>query len=448
MRRDLLLPILLFSFSYSLAGQADELNGQPLLPKVADSKERSPIVTNPWVQLAGLTASDAVSNDLLGSSVAVSGNTVVVGAPGCHECGMVGTAYVYVESASGWTTGTQTAKLTASDGTANNQFGFAVAISGNTVVIGAFEDNHYRGAVYVFVEPSSGWVDMTETAKLTASDFRGGKLLGRSVAISGNTVVAGAPAATVGANKKQGSAYLYVEPPGGWASMTQTAKLTASDGAASDDFGRSVGIDGNTVVVGAPYAAIGTNPAQGASYVFAEPEGGWGDMTQTAKLTASDGAPGNRLGNFVAISGSAVVAGAPLATVSHFQQGAAYVFVMSASGWGDMTQTGKLTSSDGVAHGYFGRSVAISGTHAVVGAPNQTVGSFTGQGAVYEFAEPDSGWADTTETAQLNVANATSNDFVGCRVGIDGSTVVAGALGWRSNGVAKEGAAFVFSESQ
>ena len=92
------------------------------------------------------------------------------------------------------------------------------------------------------------------------------------------------------ATTDQGAAYVFTEPGSGWANMTQTAKLTASDGAAGDDFGTSVSISGNTVVVGAPDATVGANSGQGAAYVFTEPGSGWANTTQTAKLTASDGA--------------------------------------------------------------------------------------------------------------------------------------------------------------
>jgi hypothetical protein len=421
-----------------------EMKGSRLLLKADDTKARYPVVIDPLVQMAQLSASDGAPDDELGASVAVSGNTVVAGAPGCLGCGLVGAAYVFTEPASGWANMTQTAKVTASDGVADNQFGFAVGISGETIVVGAHADNGGRGAAYVFVEAASGWTDMTETAKLTASDGIPGELLGRAVSISSNTVVAGAPAATIGADKQQGAAYVFVEAASGWASMTQTAKLTASNGVSYGQLGYSVGIDGNTMVAGAPSPISSRSASPGAAYVFVEPVSGWANMTETAELTASDAVTGNRVGNFTAISGNTVVAGAPLATPgSKLQQGAAYVFVEPASGWANMTQTAKLTSSDGGRRSYFGRSLAISADAVVVGAPNQTVGSNTGEGAIYEFIEPPSGWADMTETVELNAVHAGKNDLVGCRVGIDGSTVVAGALGG-----SKRGAVFIFSDSQ
>jgi hypothetical protein len=129
------------------------------------------------------------------------------------------------------TTVMQLAELTPSDGSANDWFGNAIAISGNTVAVGQFDPNTEQyGAVYVYVKPSAGWTNMTQTAKLTSSD--NGEGFGTSVAISGNTIVVGAantsnfdaPAATPGA------VYVFVKPAGGWTDMTETAKLTASDG--------------------------------------------------------------------------------------------------------------------------------------------------------------------------------------------------------------------------
>ncbi len=123
-----------------------------------------------------------------------------------------------------------------------------------------------QGSAYVFVKPGGGWASATETAKLTASDGAASDLFGQSVAISGDTVVVGADGDDVGANADQGSAYVFVKPGGGWVSATETAKLTASDGAANDLFGTSVAVSGDTVVVGSP----GASGDRGAAYVFGE----------------------------------------------------------------------------------------------------------------------------------------------------------------------------------
>ena len=186
---------------------------------------------------------------------------------------------------------TETAKLTASDGAADDSFGTSVAVSGDTVVVGAPLDSGAsagQGSAYVFVEPGGGWVSATETAKLTASDASVDDAFGHSVAVSGDTVVVGAWFDNVGPNANQGSAYVFVEPGGGWVSATETAKLTASDGAGNDRLGQSVAASGDTAAVGAYFDNIGTSADQGSAYVFVEPGGGWVSATETAKLTASD----------------------------------------------------------------------------------------------------------------------------------------------------------------
>jgi len=327
------------------------------------------------------------------------------------------TAYVFTKSDSAWT---ETAKLTDSDGAG---FG-SVAISGNTIVAGAsyanVGANYYEGAAYVFTEPATGWTDMTQTARLTPSDGQSRDFFGSSVSISGKTIVVGS--LKEGASDQDpspGAAYVFTEAGTAWTDMTQTAKLTASDGQSDDYFGGSVAISGNTVVAS----------GGGKVYLFSEPDSGWTDMTQTAELTASDG---SYCGS-VAISGNTVVAGAahqiydmaiwPWPTPS---PGTAYVFTEPATGWTDMTQTAKLTDSAGTAD--FGFAVAISGNTIVIGAQQNPEPVFLGPypGSAYVFTEGDSGWTDMTQTADLTPADGNVFGF-GWSVSVSGNTVVTGS---------------------
>jgi hypothetical protein len=237
----------------------------------------------------------------------------------------------------------------------------------------------------VFVKAGTGWASATHTAKLTAADGAASDFLGRSVAVSGNTVVAGAPEAKIGSNSFQGAGYVFVKPGPGWVNVTQTAKLTASDGAADDRLGSSVAVSGDTVVAGA-LRANGFNPDQGAAYVFVKPGTGWANGTQTAKLTASDGAANDELGHAIALSGDTIVGGAPFADVGgRVDRGAAYVFVKPGTGWANGTQTEKLTAADGVAEDLLGHTVAVSAATAVAGAPYADVGGNADAGAAYVF---------------------------------------------------------------
>jgi hypothetical protein len=392
-------------------------------------ERRAMLSVTPFLQAARLTASDAAANDALGQSVAISGNTVVVGSPLAN--GGQGVAYVFTEPGSGWADMTQVAELTASDAAVSAGFGESVSISGNTIVVGAdgatVGGNSLQGAAYVFTEPAFGWTNMTQTAKLTASDGAAYDLFGASVSIFGNTIVAGSEYATVGANSQQGSAYIFTEPGSVWTNMTQTAELTASDGAAFDHFGDAVAISGNTVAVGAFYATVGGNVEQGAAYLFTKPAAGWSNMNQTAKLTESGRAGGDNFGISISISGNTVVVGADNAMVNGNRQGAAYLFVEPGANWTNMTQTARLTASDGAAGDLFGVSVSTSGSTVVVGADEATVGANSEQGAAYVFTEPSTGWANMTQTAKLTASDGAAGDFFGISVAIGGNTIVVGS---------------------
>lgn len=422
-----------------------QIDGRRLLLRVDDSGAHYPIVVDPTVQLAKLTSSDGQTGNWLGYSVAISGTTVVIGAPQATVGSNTyqGAAYVFVRPQSGWVDMHETAKLTASDGAPFDYFGGAVAIDGGTVVVGAFDANLNGapgvGAAYVFVQPVSGWTTTTETAKLTAADGAMNDFFGYSVSVSGNTIVAGEPHAAVGFNYDQGAAYVFVEPGNGWASMTQTAKLT-SDGLVGDQFGQSVSISGTTVAVGAPYVALNGNFSQGAAYVFVEPGGGWADMTPTAVLTMAGGLGYQYFGTSVATSGSAVVAGAP--GVNSFA-GAAFVFAEPASGWANMTQTAELTSSTGVANDLLGTSVAISGNTVVAGASHAQIGVLPWAGAAYLFIMPAGGWVSMTQKARFTVAHGASYQDFGASVSISGNTVAIGGYGVNSY----TGAGYVFGNS-
>ena len=386
-----------------------------------------------WVQLAKLSSSDpkAYGN---GGSVAISGNVIVVGAPGTFGGGL---ASVFVMPGGGWGNTTETAFLRPSDKPPGSNFGNSVAISGSVIAVGApFSPPNLGGAVYVFVEPSGGWKGtVTETAKLTPSDATPNGGMGWSVAITGNTIVAGSPYQ----GNSAGGVYVFTKPSGGWTSATQTAKLVASDGQANQYFGTSVSVSGGVIVVGSPYATVGNTKEQGAAYVYVEPAAGWSNTTQTAKLAASDGQQYDDLGQSVSISGQAVAAGA-------FGQGAGavYVFVESAGGWINATQTAKLTAAGGNAGDELGASVAIEGNFIVAGAPwfspsnNQ---KFFHEGAGYIFVKPATGWANEMQTATLTGSDARLGAYLGTSVAISGNTTVSGASFNNYN----LGATYVFS---
>jgi FG-GAP repeat/Bacterial Ig-like domain (group 3) len=426
------------------------LSNGHLVISVDDRGARYPVRVDPFLQQAELTASGGAAGDDLGFSVAVAGGTIVAGAP-FHHVGAnpsQGVVYVFVEHGDGWANATQTAALTASDGAARDNLGFSVAISGDTIVAGApghqVGANSDQGSAYVFVKPPSGWANAAQTAELTASDGLASDALGSSVAASGSTIVAGAPFHAVGSNSAQGAAYAFALPAGGWANAQQTAELTATDGATDDELGSSVGVSGSTIVAGAPYHA-GTGIGQGGAYVFVEPAAGWTNATQTAELTASDTRSYDFLGFSVAVSGATVVAGAPYHQVgTQSDAGAAYVYVQPSTGWVNTTQTAELVASDGAASDYLGLSVGIDGGTVVAGAPYHQVAGRTWQGASYAFAEPTTGWVNASQTAELTASDGAASDYLGLSVAVSGVTVVAGAPGHRVGANPTQGAALTF----
>jgi hypothetical protein len=301
--------------------------------------------------------------------VAISddGGTIVAGSPGWPA------VYVFVKPHTGWTDAMQKARLTATDSGTN--LGQSVALNGETIVGGAEYFNGDQGAAYVFVEPQSGWTDMTQTARLTPSDGTGGAM-GDSVSISGDTVVAGAPVS--GVSGAGNGAYLFMKPKNGWKNKTEDAKLTPSGGTR---LGYSVSISANTVAVGARF----WNNREGAVYVYVKPVQGWRSMTETARLTVP--LKFNLLGYSVSVDndGNDIVGGAP-GWQDGIGQGAVDLFVRPASGWKTTSSSNvRLTASDGRPPDQLGSSASASSTGIVSGAPYATIDTNPKEGAAYVF---------------------------------------------------------------
>ena len=278
-----------------------------------------------WTEQAKLTASDGVPLDQFGISVAVSGDDVIVGAKSLGEDFGVppqGSAYVFSRTGGTWT---EQEKLIPSDGVVGNGFGFRVGLDGDTAVVGAVKDNGGQGSAYVFIRTGGDW---TQQKELTASDGVADDEFGFWVGLDGDTIVVGDPS-----DDGQGSAYVFTRNDGDW---PQQAKLAASDGAGKvanppngDYFGRSVAVSGDTVVVGAQFDDVGPNntDSQGSAYVFKRTGGTWDEK---AHLIAADGAKGDLFGVSVGVSGDTALMGASFAQVGGVipasAQGAAYVW--------------------------------------------------------------------------------------------------------------------------
>jgi hypothetical protein len=298
-------------------------------------------------ETAELTPSDGFTFLDFGTSVSISGDTIVVGSI-AHNA-----AYVFTRPQGGWQNMTETAVLSNNNGVAT-LFGEYVAIDGATIAVSEPKTFTSRGRVQIFTEPAGGWVNATPTGSIIASDTTSYNYFGTGLCVSGSTIVAGAS----GNNNGQGAAYVFVEPAAGWSgSHSEKAKLTAADGRVQDALGAAVAFNGNTIVAGAQKK----NNSSGGAYVFVEPTSGWKSMTQTAELSASGLAMGDYFGGAVAI----VPTGIAIASATTLTTGTVYTYAKPATGWKNSLQTSKVT----VAGAQSGSSVAISGSVLAVGAP-------------------------------------------------------------------------------
>ena len=376
-----------------------------------------------------ITASDGAADDWFGWSVSISGDYAVVGANADDDKGTnSGSAYIFKRTGTSWA---QEAKLLSSDGAANDFFGESVSISGDYAVVGAWADDDNgdnSGSAYIFKRSGTSWA---QEVKLLPSDGAFNDQFGSSVSISGDYAVVGARADDdEGTNS--GSAYVFKRSGTSWA---QEAKLLPFDGASNDLFGNSVSISGDYAVVGAKFDDD-NGSLSGSAYVFKRTGTSW---AQEAKLLASDGAVEDQFGFSVSISGDYAVVGAQWDDDNGSSSGSAYVFKRTGTSW---AQEAKLIPSDGAAGDFFGESVSISGDYAVVGAHlDSDNGGFSG--SAYLFKRNGTTWQ---QEAKILASDGAAADRFGFSVSISGDYVVMGAYEDNDNG-GSSGSAYIYSGS-
>lgn len=434
---------------------------------VDDRTARYPLTIDPVAQQAYLKASNTGLQDYFGYSVAISGDTAVIGAPleDSNSTGVNGSqsdnsstdsgaAYVFVRNGTTWS---QQAYIKASNSGAGDYFGYSVAVSGDVIAIGApFEDSSAAGvngnqaderasdsgAVYTFVRDGTSW---SQQAYLKSSNTDPNDWFGFAVSVSDDTVVIGAPnedsnATGVDGNQADntaadsGAAYVFVCNITTW---NQEAYLKAANNGAFNWFGRSVAASNSTIVVG----SAGENSSVGAAYVFGRNGTVWSPQ---AYLRASNAGVSDLFGWSVAVTGDTVVVGAPQeasaatgvngdqANNSAPYSGAAYIFVRNGIAWG---QQAYLKASNTGANDYFGWSVAVSDDTAVIGAygeasgatginNSQTSESASNSGAVYGFIRKGLVW---NQKAYIKPSNTGAGDRFGSAVSLSADTAVVGA---------------------
>ena len=398
-----------------------------------------------WEQDQKITPEDpnyASAGDQFGYSVAISGNTAIVGVPfDDDDANDAGSAFIFDCNAGGvWS---ETARIAASDPNVGDNFGYSVAIDGSMVVIGAPYDDEggvNAGAAYIF-EPNAGGV-WTQVAKLKDSYFetQPNACVGYSVAVSGGIVAAGAPYYDADGNSYSGVVLEYeLDDDHEWDLFD---RLMPNDLSAGDNFGYSISIDRNTMIIGAPFDDDDGGTACGSAYLFDYNGDTW---SETQEVRPSDGALFDQFGASVSISGSTAVAGALGHDAGGTQDtGAAYLFEPNSAGvW---TEVKKLTASDAGLHDSFGCSVSISNGTVAVGASYESPNSVLWAGSVYVCryitgSDPNGSWEQNTK---IYASDGDRSDHFGKSVAISGNNILVGAYYDGDNGTTS-GSAYVFS---
>jgi len=384
-----------------------------------------------FIQQQRIEETDKGSEDQFGTSVALWGDTALVGTPGDDGSGSAaGAAYVFTRDTNGrWQQGQ---KLTASGGTAGDLFGSAITLRDQVAVVGARSDHtqgNFAGAAYIFVRDEQGvW---NEVQKLVASDGAAGHLFGFSVALGDGFIVIGARG-NEDRNDFTGEVYVFRQDANGlWA---EVQKLTASDAAVGDSFGASVTVSGETILVGAP-GRDDRGSAAGAAYLFTlEGSGQWREWH---KLTASDGAAGDEFGYSVALSEQGALVGARFATGEEDHDkdgekdriGAAYAFAYGVSHIGTQwSEAQKLLPSEEETSQEFGSSLAIYEKTALVGVRrDREKGDAAGAVFVFTFMTDAQGAQQWREQQKMTARDAVAGDEFGASVALFGKIAVIGA---------------------
>ena len=441
-------------FARDASGRALEawmtVNGSAIVLHVEDALANYPVEVDPlvWTEVAKVLAGDAADSDSLGYSVAFGGTQAIVGAP--LEDGATtdeGAAYVFYQNLGGTDHWGQQKKLAPPGALANDWFGFSVALSGDTAIVGAPLEGTAsnpvdRGAAYVFERNQGGPDNWGLTKKLLAVDAQAGAHFGYSVAISGDTAIIGASLDDSPIIVDRGAAYIFERNEGGANNWGQRRKLVAGVAQVNAQFGTSVALSGDVAIVGAALEdGVGTD--QGAAYVFERNIGGSDNWGQRVKVLASDPTANAHFGFSVAISNATAVVGAQGANGAVAGQGAAYVFDQDFGGvdtWGLRT---KLTASDGESTDMFGAAVGISVDTVIVGAYfDDDIGLNAGASYVFGRNEPTPDtWGQVTK---ITVGDSAAGDHFGFAVSITADGLLIGAP-WKDEPAGNDvGAAYVF----
>ena len=440
-----------FGYSVSISGDLaivgsylDDDNGSQSGSAYVYSKDQGGV--NNWGEVKKISASDGAPGDNFGYSVSISGDLAIVGAYLDDDNGSnSGSAYAYSKNQGGVNNWGEVINAIGDPGFSNDNFGRSVSISGDLAIVGAYLDNDNglnSGSAYIYKRDSSG--NWTLVKQLISTDGASFDQFGISVSISGDLVIVGAwNDDDNGSNS--GSAYVYSKDQGGVNNWGEVKKITATDGASSDQFGYSVSISGDLAIVGA-YLDDDNGGNSGSAYVYAKDQGGVNNWGEVKKIKASDGASNDDFGFSVSISGDLVIVGAILDNDNGSSSGSAYVYYKDHGGVNNWGEVKKVTASDGASFDQFGRSVSISGDLAIVGSPFDDDNG-NSSGSAYVYAKDQGGVDNWGEIKKITATDEASNDNFGWSVSISGDLAIIGAYADDDNG-SQSGSAYVYSKDQ
>ena len=398
-----------------------------ILFTVQDQDAVYPVTIDPVAQQAYIKSFNTGAGDGFGFAMAISGDTAVVGANRedgpTNTLNDAGAAYVFTRANGAWT---QQAVLRASNAAAGDLFGFAVAIEGNTIIVGAQAEDgatdtlNDSGAAYVFTRTGVAW---TEQTILRAPNAGIDDRFGNSVAIFGDTVIVGAPREDGATNttSDSGAAYVFTRTGGAW---SHQSTLRASNLDAGDLFGHAVAIWGNSVIVGA-HSENGVGNAlndSGAAYIFVRNGNTWGEQTL---LRASNPGANDLFGIAVAIRGDMAVVGAyaedgPANNLN--AAGAAYVFERAGSAWMERQLLRPALPAEA---DLFAGAIGLSSTNLVIGAWGKDISGMLDAGVAYNFVRSGGLWV---EQGLIRANNAGANDSFGFSLAVAGNTSLVGSV--------------------
>ena len=371
-----------------------------------------------------LAATGLSDDDNFGHAVAIAGDYAVVGVPGDDDNGSgAGAVFIFTRNQGGNNNWGEISKIEASDGAAGDGFGWAVAIAGDYIVIGAPGDDDNgsnSGSVFIFANNQDG--SWSQVKKIVADDGNIDDGFGSAVAISGDRILIGMPGDDT-VSPDAGAAFIFARNQGGTNNWGQTAKISVSNAlhlGSPENFGLAVAIDGDNAVIGAPGTDSGGIDT-GLAYLFNRNQGGDNVWGKIADLAASDGAAYYEFATAVSISGDFATVGSPNDNNTNGSKaGAVFIYQKNKGGTNSWGELRKIMSNDGIALDYFGTSVSIAGDYAVVGAQGQdTLGPRTANGAAYILERNEGGTDNWGITEKLTAKDANKFDFFGSTAAIN-----------------------------